>query len=151
MDPAEFLPFLDSALDGMLGITAMLGDELVNERPALPGANSPYAIVTHCVGVTDWWVGAMIAGRTVDRDRDAEFVASGTVEELGQAVDGLMQRMRRDLESIEPAEQIRQPELLPEASPARWWTQTAALIHTLEELVQHHGQLEITRDILMNR
>jgi hypothetical protein len=149
MDPNEFLPFLDNALDGMLGITATLGDDLVNVRPDLPGANTPYAIVTHCVGVTDWWIGVMIADRGVYRDRRAEFAARGTVADLGAAVDALMERMRRDLATINPAAPIRRPELLVEGSPARTWTQTAALIHTLEELSQHHGQLELTRDVLL--
>jgi hypothetical protein len=29
------------------------------------------------------------------------------------------------------------------------WTQGAALLHTYEELAQHRGQMEITRDIVM--
>lgn len=149
MDPNEFLPFLDNALDGMLGIAATLGDDLVNTRPDLEGANTPFAIVTHCIGVTDWWIGVMIADRGVYRDRFGEFTATGTVAELGAAVDALMERMRRDLRSINPAAPIRRPELLHEGSPARTWTQAAALIHTLEELTQHHGQLELTRDVLV--
>jgi hypothetical protein len=149
MDPAEFLPFLDNALDGMLGIAATLGDDLVNERPDLPGANTPFAIVTHCIGVTDWWVGAMIAGRDIDRDRDAEFRASGTVAELAAGVDAVMARVRTDLAEMAPAAPIRHPEYLPPGSPARAWTQSAALIHTLEELAQHHGQLELTQDVLV--
>ena len=148
MDPAEFIPFLDTALDGMLGIAATLGDDLVNERPDLPGANSPFAIVTHSVGVTDWWVGVMIAGRHVERDRDAEFTATGTVADLVVAVDGVMARLRSDLDGMTPAAPIRHPEYLPAGSPARTWSQSAALIHTLEELAQHHGQLELTRDVL---
>jgi len=150
MDPKAFLPFLDDALDGMLGITATLGDDLVNARPDLPGANTPFAIVAHCVGVVDWWIGVMIAGRAVYRDRDAEFNANGTIVELGTFVDNLMRRMRIDLESINPAAPIRRPELLRTGSPARSWSQSDALIHTLEELAQHHGQLELTRDILMH-
>ncbi len=149
MDPQDFLPFLDTALDGMLGIAATLGDDLINERPDLPGANSAYAIVTHCIGVTDWWIGAMVAGHASDRDRDAEFTASGTVAELGAAVDALMVRMRTDLAEMSPAAPIRHPEYLPEGSPARTWNQSKALVHTLEELAQHHGQLELTRDVLV--
>ena len=149
MDPTDFLPFLNTALDGMLGIAATLGDDLVNERPDLPGANSPYAIVAHCIGVTDWWIGSMIAGRPSDRNREAEFTASGTVAELGAGVDALMERMHRDLDEMSPAAPIRHPEYLPEGSPARGWNQSRALIHTLEELAQHHGQLELTRDVLV--
>jgi hypothetical protein len=50
----EFRYFVDRALDGMAAILVDLGDELANARPALPGAKSPYAIVTHCLGVVDY-------------------------------------------------------------------------------------------------
>mgnify|MGYP001818516810 CR=1 FL=1 len=132
----------------MVAIATRLGDELVNTRPPLAGANSPYAIVTHCIGVTEWWVGLMIAGRQVVRDRDGEFVATGTLAELQQAVTAALERFEGDLAKFDSGSPIRHPERLPETSLARTWTQDAALIHTLEELAQHHGQLELSRDIL---
>jgi hypothetical protein len=48
--PWAFLPFINKALDGMVGIAEVLGEERVNRRPDLPDTNSPYAILTHCVG-----------------------------------------------------------------------------------------------------
>ena len=44
--PRAFLPFIDEALDGMVAIAEVLGDERVNLRPDLPATNSPYAILT---------------------------------------------------------------------------------------------------------
>src|SRR5258708_36863734 len=61
----------------MTAIVTELGDKLANREPALPGANSPYAILRHCLGVMEFWGGRVVAGRTVDRDREAEFRASG--------------------------------------------------------------------------
>ncbi|MGI8678221.1 MAG: hypothetical protein ACR2LX_05950 [Jatrophihabitans sp.] len=49
----DYLYFLDRAPDGMLEIITRRGDDLANRRPDLPGANSPYAILTHCLGVMD--------------------------------------------------------------------------------------------------
>lgn len=151
MSPREFVPFIEFALNGMVEIAAELGDSLVNEKPPLEGANSAYAIVTHCIGVTDWWVGLMIAGRPVARDRDAEFVAEGTVAKLREAVSALLDRFENDLALMVSESPIRHPERLPATSTARDWTQAAALIHTLEELAQHHGHLELSRDILLDR
>jgi len=34
----------------MLDIVTRLGDDLANRHLDLPGANSPYAILTHCLG-----------------------------------------------------------------------------------------------------
>lgn len=151
MEPREFVPFVERAFDGMVAIAVQLGDELVNVNPDLEGANSAYVIITHCIGVTDWWVGLMIAGRPVVRDRDAEFLAEGTVAELREAVSALLDRFQADLAAMLPGSPMRHPERLPDASGARSWTQDAALIHTLEELAQHHGQLELGRDLLLAR
>lgn len=148
MDPHELLPFLDTAFDGMLAIAEDLGDDLVNVQPDLPGANSAFAVVTHCVGVADWWLGHQVAGRTVERDRDAEFTATGTVEELAEAVAGAKERIRDDLATIRPDEPLRDPGRYPSDDPARTWNQAAALVHTLEELAQHHGHMELTRDLV---
>ena len=49
--------YVDHALDAMIEILSMLGDELANDKPALPGANSPFQIVTHCLGVMEFWGG----------------------------------------------------------------------------------------------
>ena len=151
MNSREFVPFVERAFHGMLAIAERLGDELVNVKPDLEGANSAFVIITHCIGVTDWWVGLMIGGRPVVRDRDAEFVAEGTVAELRESVAALLDRFGNDLASIIPGAPIRRPERLLDTSSAREWTQDAALIHTLEELAQHHGQLELGRDVLLAR
>lgn len=79
---ADYLFFVDRALDGMTGILLGLGDELANRKPALPGANTPYQVLTHCLGVVEFWGGQVVAGREVHRDRAAEFTAAGPVAEL---------------------------------------------------------------------
>jgi hypothetical protein len=143
----EYLYFVDGALDGMTTILEDLGDELANLRPDLTGANSPYAIVTHCLGVVDYWAGHLVAGRPVERDRPAEFTASGPVKELIDRVDAAKRQLRDDLATAQPHGPLRvQP-------PPEWLfkpdlTQGAALLHVYEELAQHHGQLEITRDVI---
>ena len=69
----DYLYFVDDALDGMVDIVMDLGDELANRRLDLPGANSPYAVLTHCLGVIEYWAGHLVAGRVIERDRPAEF------------------------------------------------------------------------------
>lgn len=50
----DYLAFVDDALDGMVSIVSELGDERANRRPDIPGANSPYIILTHCLGVMEY-------------------------------------------------------------------------------------------------
>ena len=76
--PEEFLPYINGALDGMVQIVETMGDERINQRPSnMSNTSSPFVILTHCVGLTHYWLGAVIAGRQVHRDRDAEFRARG--------------------------------------------------------------------------
>jgi hypothetical protein len=140
--------YLDQALDQLLAAAGALGDERVNRRPDLPGANSAFAIVTHCLGVIEYWGGAVIAGRTIRRDRAAEFVAAGTLAELADRVAASRRRLAEDLATLQPGAAPRQP---PPASETDPWvaTQDGVALHLYEELSQHLGQLELTRDLLL--
>ncbi|WP_236950363.1 aminotransferase class I/II-fold pyridoxal phosphate-dependent enzyme [Mycobacterium sp. MS1601] len=143
----DYLYFTDRALDGMASLVAELGDERANAH-AYPGANTPYALLHHCLAVVDTWVGGFVRGRPVDRDREAEFSASGPVDELLGRCAQTRMRMHTDVGAAEPeACLLRQPpaEFL---GPARELTQAAALQHVFEELAQHHGQMETLRDVL---
>ena len=146
---ADYLWFADRALTEMAGIVRTLGDDVANRAPALPGANSPYAILTHCLGVMEYWGGATVAERPVVRDRAAEFTASGAVGPLLQRSDEALRRLRDDLASLDaaavPANVRRDP-----ADPVPYTeSKGAVLLHIIEELYQHLGQMELTRDLLL--
>lgn len=144
----DYLWFAGRALDGMAAILAELGDDLANRRPPLAGANSPYVIVTHCLGVLEFWVGSLVAGRAVERDRAAEFTASGPVDALIERVAAAKDRLRADLSVAESAAPLRAPAPVKYAGTPAGRSQGGALQHVYEELAQHHGQLELTRDVL---
>jgi hypothetical protein len=151
--PNDFLYFINRALDGMLRIAEELGDARVNSRPDFPGANSPYAILYHCVGCTNYWIGALLAGRQISRDRDAEFQAQGTVVDIHQAVRALQQQVREDIMHVQGEQPLAYPDaLLPRHAQwgVRHWSQGKVLMHAYEELSQHYGQMEISRDIIMH-
>ncbi|WP_027928633.1 mycothiol transferase [Amycolatopsis thermoflava] len=149
LDEESFLFFTDRALDGMTAILAGLGDELANTRPDLPGANTPYAIVNHCLGVIAAWAGQVVAGRSVHRDREAEFAAAGPIAPLLDRVARVRERLREDVAAADfdapPRGEV--PDKYANTPVGR--RQGAALVHVYEELAQHHGQLELTRDILL--
>jgi hypothetical protein len=140
--------FVDRAIDGMIEIVRDLGDELACTRPGLPGANSPYAILTHCLGVMNYWAGHTVAGREVERDRDAEFRATGSVNVLIQACTAAKRQFAADLAVAEPDQPLRRPPLASTWKGRELENQGAALLHVLEEVTQHLGQAELTRDVL---
>ena len=145
---AAMLSVCGETLDDMVAILEALGDDRANTRPALPGANSPYAIVFHCVGVIEYWAGSVIAGLRIPRDREAEFLATGAVEELIGRVEAVRARLPGWV-AIAIDEGIRDRSA---AGSTRTEAATASpewvLMHLQRELAQHLGQLELTRDLL---
>jgi hypothetical protein len=146
----DFLWFVDEALDGMVAIVGELGDEAANRRPDLPGANSPYAILFHCLGVMEFWGGQVVAGRTIRRDRAAEFRATGPVDDLVARARRARAQLVEDMAVLDAGAPPRRPLAAddPDHDLPIARTQGGALIHIDEELAQHRGQMELTRDVI---
>ncbi|MEV4314829.1 DinB family protein [Actinocrispum sp. NPDC049592] len=145
----HYLYFTGRALNGMIEIVTGLGDDLANRRPALEGANSPYAVLHHCLGVVTYWVGWLVAGRPVDRDRGAEFEAHGPVDELvghAREVEALLHTDVSEVDLEAPLHGFPPPEF---GGPDIRLDRGVVLLHVYEELAQHHGQMEIMRDVLL--
>jgi uncharacterized damage-inducible protein DinB len=147
IDKETYLRFSDEALDHMRDMVIELGDDLGNRRPDLPGANSPVQILTHCLGVMAYWAREVNLGVDVHRDRPAEFEAVCRVAELAGSVEQARGRFHDDVAAAAL-----------DAAPVRGQrddferglrTQGAVLMHVYEELAQHRGQLELTRDVLL--
>jgi Protein of unknown function (DUF664) len=151
MELDDYLWYVDQVIGAMRSIATELGDELVNERPDLPGANSAFVIVTHCVGVMSHWGGDAIAGRTVQRDRAAEFVAFGTVADLLETVAAGRDQLGRDLTTLESSDPPRGAPDPEDVDLPLGRSQGGVAMHIYEELSQHLGQLELTRDIVVQR
>jgi hypothetical protein len=145
----DYLWFVDQALDSMVGIVGQLGDVDANRRPAVEGANSPYAILTHCLGVVEYWGGHVVAGRPVQRDRDAEFEAQGTVAELAARAGRARRQLEADLSVLGSSAAPRGAVAPADADLPFGRSQGGVLLHILEELTQHLGQMELTRDVLV--
>jgi hypothetical protein len=150
VDRDDLLAFIDLAVDRMMAKATLLGPR-VSERPDLDGANSVFGLVTHCVGVTEWWLGHVVLGRDSARDRSAEFTATGSVVDLEQ----LVARFRATLPGLvdevvstpvprsAPVEQLS-------AGPRPWpWSTASICLHVVEELFQHAGHVDLTTDLLL--
>lgn len=144
----DYLYYTDRALDGMAVIVSDLGDELANEK-AHRGANTPFALLHHCLAVIETWVGGFVRGRPVDRDRNSEFHARGEVAPLVDRVAAVRAQMHIDVAAAEPDAPLRREPPADFLGPPKKLTQGAALQHVFEELAQHHGQMETLRDVLV--
>lgn len=144
---ADFLLFCDRTIDGMTRAVQRLDDESVNVAPPLPGANTPFQLVTHALAAAEYWVSHHVCGLPSSRVRDNEFRASGTVADLVAAAETTRRRLRELGPQIDAATEVH---FEPTTSTPLGtdWTVGAALLHAYEELAQHLGHLEITVDLL---
>ena len=118
------------------------------------GSNSPYALLTHCLGAMRRWSSTVNLGGTVPRDRDAEFTATGPVSTLVERAARERQAFIDDVAATDldalpvapPADRVDAPARSYQVTDCR-----AVLLHVVEELAQHLGHLEITRDVLLAR
>jgi hypothetical protein len=144
-----YLWFVDLALGQMTAIVEELGDELVNRKPPFRETNSAYVILTHCLGVMEYWGGATVAQRPVQRDRAAEFTSSGDVTGLLRRTEHASRRLREDVVGLDAAAPPVNVRWDPDDPVPYTETKGAVLVHVLEELFQHLGQMELTRDSLI--
>lgn len=145
---SEYLYFVDSAVRAMAEIVAELGDDLANSKPDIPGANTPYALLTHCLGVIEYWAGHVNLGRESHRDRPAEFVASGPVADLVARAEKSLAQFADDVAAVADRTDVAAPAEAWARKHERAFTPAGVLLHVYEECAQHLGQLEVIRDAL---
>ena len=149
ISPEEYLDYCDKALDQYAETPGALGDDLVNERLDVPGSNSAFALTAHVCGVMGRWARQVNRGIVVERDRDAEFAARGS---LAEALALLHEARVRLHEDVGATDFRARPALPPgDDAEAATATQGEVLLHVYEEVAQHLGHLDVTRDVLLAR
>ncbi len=138
-------------LDKLAASVEGLEEAQLNWRPPLPGANSRYVLVAHVLGNLEAWVLGIACGQAIDRDRPAEFAASGPdagalierARTLGRRFDEALAALPEDA----PDEQ-RDPSKLHwgEGAP-KPRTVREALMETIEHAAVHIGHIHLTRDM----
>ncbi len=123
-----------------------LGDPAVNTRPLGPGTNSVAALIVHCCGVTEFWLGHVALGEPSRRDREAEFSRTAPLAELHDLVGSTLARAARHLARLEAGEGTDEGgrQFLPGAETS----DASVVLHVVEELYQHLGHAELAADVL---
>lgn len=129
----------------------VLSEDDLNRAPDLPGANSPYVIVTHTFGNIRAWVLGITCGQDLSRDCTAEFASRGTYEELGVAARKLSGEIEAALEKLDPKTLsdrfVPSQELWGEGTRTEY-ERRACLAHVLEHAGIHLGHLHMTLELL---
>jgi uncharacterized damage-inducible protein DinB len=147
LTPATATAYVRRAFDEMLAVAERLGDDEVNQRPLGPDTNAVAALVIHCCGVCEMWLGHIGVGRPTTRDRDAEFSRTATLAELREAADAACRQVEADLEAI--ASGVDSPYAEGRVFLEVDDSDASLVLHVIEELFQHLGHCELASDALL--
>ncbi len=107
------------------------------------GFNSISAIITHVTGSQKWWIGEILAGRDMHRDRDAEFRATeADPAVLVRRIDEAAALVNEVLETV-TADMAGETRLYRGQPVTVRWILMRVLAHT----ARHVGQIQIIRKI----
>ncbi len=152
-EAAQFAAVLDRIGHGVIETLAGVPQAVLNLQTPLPEANSLFALATHLLGAGEFWVLTLAGGRDVDRNREAEFTASGTFEQISKRCERWRAAVHEVLDGM-PSEQLDR-----QADPPAAYRSTIGddpmsvrecLLHAVEHSALHQGQLEVTRQLLMS-
>jgi uncharacterized damage-inducible protein DinB len=146
---------LQSLLARLCGCLDGLNEAQLNRRPPVAGANSAYVIASHAFGNVRAWVLGIACGQPVERDRPAEFRASGRdATKLVADAQRLSGEIEAALSALSPSDLGRR--LVP--SQTLWGegepyaiSVREALMHVVEHASLHLGQLQLTRDLALGQ
>ncbi len=130
-----------------------LSEEQLNWRPPALEANSAYVIAAHAQGAVRGWVLGIACGQPVERDRPAEFAATGAdAADLIASGERLADEIDAALGALTAADLDQR--VLPDQSH---WGPTEpreikvreALERVADHAATHVGHVELTRDLAL--
>lgn len=142
---------IDRLLDRLCSAVEGLDEGQLNWRPPAPETNSVYVIATHVLGNLEAWVLGIVCGQPIERDRPAEFAASGAsagpIIARARGLGGRFAEARRGL-SPERLDEVTTPlkSLRGEGTP-KPMSGREAFMRTISHAALHLGQIDITKDL----
>jgi len=133
------LGYLDQYREIMIWKIEDLDETQARFRPT-QRASSLLNLIVHLTGVERGWTEQVLAGNTIDRDRDSEFLEiSTTVPQAIEAYRAQHVRTNEIVRSLNPEDACAG-----EAGYSVRWVVT----HLVEETARHAGHADITREII---
>jgi uncharacterized damage-inducible protein DinB len=128
-----------------------LSEQQLNWHPPAPDANSIYVIATHTLGNARAWILGIACGQPVERDRPAEFRASGRdTSPIVENARALLDEIEMSLRALQPdsLDRLREPrQQLWGAGTTEPVTGRQAILHVISHAAEHVGHIGMTRDL----
>ena len=142
--------FTDKLLKKADEHAASLSTDALNWEPLDADTNSVAALAAHMCGVVRWWVAQGLTGNEVGRQRDTEFVAQvdangeinfwGARRTIADVISETRSIAADVLANLDPTSLTDQSAVDTLGPRIKRWT----LVHTIDELSQHIGHMELT-------
>jgi len=132
-----------------------LSDADLNRSLPLADTNTLFALGTHLVGAGEFWVLTLVGGHPSDRNRLAEFHATGHSADLVTRYERWLVAVHEVLDDLPDAAMLRpaNPPLeyrnMPGMAQSGALTVRDCLLHAVEHSALHQGHIEITRQIVL--
>jgi len=141
------LAVLEEMYDGMVALIRPLDAECLNWTPSIPETNSIAALVRHTMGSLEGWF-ARAVGEPVQRNREAEFRARHTADELIALIEQSRAESRRRLAMLDGVDlsalrRYRRINATEDEDLSVAWCVEHAIIHAGE----HWGQIQLNRQL----
>ena len=146
--PHPIWPYIARSIEQIIGALSDLEDAGVplDWRPPAPEANSVYTLAVHALGTTEHRLLEVLCGIDVDREREAEFAATGgSATAIVDDWRALKARITTALEELSDADLAT-----PRQHPIRGEISGLdVLIVVARHMAEHAGQAELTRDLAL--
>jgi uncharacterized damage-inducible protein DinB len=151
MATPESQMYADAIIDKLERIISCCDDrsaEEINTRPPAPESNSLHVLAVHTMGNVREAVLEVLLGQPVNRDRDAEFAATG----------GSTAEIRSEWDKLKPVIHGAISQLSSDALDAEYhshrrgkMTGRQLLLFTANHASEHVGHAELTRDWILSQ
>ncbi len=154
---AQFAAVLERIGRAVIAQLDTLSDADLNRPLPLADTNTLFALGTHLVGAGEFWVLTLAGGRPSDRNRLAEFHATGHGADLLARYERWLTAVHEVLDDLPDAAMARpaNPPLeyrnMPGMAQDGPFTVRECLLHAVEHSALHQGHIEITRQIVLAR
>ncbi|MFC1952996.1 DUF664 domain-containing protein [Chloroflexota bacterium] len=124
--------------------------ETANWCPLSKGTNSIYAIVYHLLGSEEYWVVQTIGGENVNRDREAEFRASGNPSMIMEHWEKQEGKSNNILSSLSLS-QLGEDRISNLTSKSVSYTVRGCILHVISHYATHLGHIQLTQQLWEQR
>lgn len=151
MTTDESTMFADSIVDKLERIVSCVdgkSTDEINMRPPIPEANSLLVLAVHTMANVEEATFHALLGQDVNRDRDAEFAATGnSAEQVRKQWDALKARVHPAIAGLS-SDQLSQTYEHPRRGPM---SGRELLLFTATHASEHVGHAEMTRDWIVSQ